>query len=62
MSYMKNALLDSLEKAPTIRIGKIVISVLDNETVWIEKDKAEGGAFTSNLVEKTLTTFLLENF
>jgi len=61
MSHMKNYLIEKLESAPRITIGKITIQILDSETVWIQSEK-EGGAFSVNTIEKILTDFFESNF
>lgn len=61
MSHMKNYLLEKLESAPKITIGKITIQSLDSETIWIQSEK-EGAAFSADTIEKVLTDFFYSNF
>lgn len=61
MSHMKNYLLDKLESAHKITIGKISIQSLDDETIWIQSETG-GGAFSADTIEKVLTDFFDSNF
>lgn len=45
-----------------VRIGKFIITELDDKNIWISIDDGEGGQFSKEAFEKVVAEFYKENF
>jgi len=45
-----------------IKIGKYILSRFDDETIWVQFEDGEGGQFSEEKLEETISAFYKENF